>query len=267
MGNHIREIKNIMNDIIDHETLRPEGRMDCDLIAQCTKMLNRANGTEMVAPAVIAGQISLIKEKSKTVIVGQRRNIRRGILIKIAAAVCAVLIITASPIAVIAAVEKKSPVDILRQFGMTVLDIPYDEWFSIGGVDLYRVSADNILEYKDIESFCQNEGVDLLYPSWLPDGVEIDNIDKENIGDVTQVFFTFTDQIVQFSIMQTEIEEAEYDRFDPDNIDILYYYEDNYGYYKAQFVYNGYSYSLGAKNERDLELLISNLREYKKDTK
>ena len=238
--------------------------MDCDLIAQCTKMLNRANGTEMVAPAVIAGQISLIKEKSKTVIVGQRRNRRRGILIKIAAAVCAVLIITAAPIAVIAAVEKKSPVDILRQFGMTVLDLPYDEWFSIGGVEFYRVSADNILEYKDIESFCQNEGVDLLYLSWLPDGVEIDNINIQNIDDVIWVSYRFTDQIVQFSIMQTEIEEAEYDRFDPDNMDILYYYEDNYDYYMGQFVYNGYSYSLGAKNEHDLELLISNLREYER---
>ena len=80
------------------------------------------------------------------------------------------------------------------------------------------------------------------------------------------VSYRFTDQIVQFSIMQTEIEEAEYDSFDPDNMDILYYYEDNYDYYMGQFVYNGYSYSLGAKNERDLELLISNLREYKKET-
>ena len=105
--------------------------------------------------------------------------------------------------------------------------------------------------------------MDILYPSWLPEGAVIDYIDMTIFEDGFHVIYSITDQIVQLSISQMEGSEAICDYFDPDNIDILYY-EDELDYYRGQFEYNVCSYSLGAKNEHDLELLTSNLREYER---
>ena len=64
----------------------------------------------------------------------------------------------------------------------------------------YIYSGDSII-YDNIEKWYENQGVDMLYPSKLPDGVYIDNIFKvDSDNDKEKITFDFNNESVFMAI-------------------------------------------------------------------
>lgn len=256
-------LADILRTAVDAELDKPENEQDLDFVARCVEIINHINGTaaELTGEEIegIIKEISAKADLRSVENTGKTKRVRFGIIKRVLAAACIVLLILITPIAAIAAIESRSPVDILKVFGMTIFDLPYDEPVEVNGITFQRISPDNISLYNDIESLILDEGLDILYPSWLPEGVKITSLVKNIVDGEDWISFRFSENKVSFSIMQSAADDpVKSGSFDPEEAEILYYRSD--GNYHAQFLFNGYSYNIGAETQIILEEIIKGIK-------
>ena len=253
-------LADILQNAVDAELDKPENEQDLDFVAECVDIINHINRTSVeVTGDEIEGKIREIYLKVNSgKNTGKIKRSRFCIIKRVLAAACVALLILITPVAVMAAVQSRSPVDILKEFGMTIFDLPYNEQVEVNGITFQRISPDNISEYDDIESLIQNEGLDILYPSWLPEGVEVTAVKISVVDDSEWIIFRFSDESVVYSVLQNANSAFETNSFALNSVSIIYYHDDCY--YYAQFEYNGYSYSLGSKTQTLLEKIINGIK-------
>ena len=182
--------------IIDNETDKPEDEIDFALIGECSAYLRElsdkaAEATKEQKQRIlqqIKARHNQTATKSAKVLRPRWKTARKVVGIAIAA----VLLLTLT-LSVIAKVNGYSSAweyvkeNIQRITGMDAGDRVNED-----GITL--VKNDRVITYNSVEALIQAEGYDILYPTDLPDSVEISNIIHQIVSEEKTIYcYQFTD--------------------------------------------------------------------------
>ena len=182
--------------MIDNETDKPEDEIDFALIGECSAYLRELS--EKAAEATKEQKQRILQQikahhnqtatKTAKVLRPNWKTARKVVAIAIAAALLLTLTLS-----VIAKVKGYSSAweyvkDNLQKIaGMDAGDRVNDE-------EITLIKNDGVVAYKSIEELLESEGLDILYPSELPEGVRITKVLEQIISEENTVYcYQFND--------------------------------------------------------------------------
>ena len=162
--------------IIDNETDKPEEERDLALIGECSAYLRelsnaKEKGTQEQKQRILQ-QIKARHNQPTAKILHPRWNNPKRI---VAIALAAAMMLSISIVAVIAKVKGYSSAwEYVIENIQNVNDMAPGETIESGEITL--IKGGESIAYSSIEDLMQIEGYDILYPTMLPDGVEITGV-------------------------------------------------------------------------------------------
>ncbi len=169
-------------DIISRESQKPDEEANLFLIDECSKLLEALVGDEACIPVAElqkrVDHLNQIKRKSNRVIKTRR------IPIRIAAALCAVLLMICSVGAVFVINED------LRNNIMIALGLDVGDSHIVDGVEYINSGVSR--KYDTIEELLTVEGLSVKYPKDLPDTLVLERISVAEIG-IYPIIFSYND--------------------------------------------------------------------------
>ncbi len=119
--------------------------------------------------------------------------------------------------------------------------------------------------YKDIHELLEKEQLDILYPSKLPDGVELKNVQRKFEDDTEIIIFLYDSQKFNIAVKLnfTDNIESNFSYLQHSFGDVTaYYWEDDVlERYMAVFVQNNNYYSVSANDLSSLLYILDNMKE------
>ena len=185
--------------IIDNETEKPEDEIDFALIDECSAYLRELSGKEAEATQEQKTRIlQQIKAHHNQTATGSAKELRpnwrkAGKIVAIAAMVAALLISTLTVIAKVSGYS--SAWEYVKENIQKVLGLDAGDRVNDGGITL--IKNDDVVAYHSIEELLESEGLDILYPAELPDGVRITKISQQVVSNEEIVYcYQFTDETI-----------------------------------------------------------------------
>lgn len=205
-----------LRDTISAETQKPEDQIDYEFVNECMALLSELITDKYnLSEEEIKAQARRITSSKKTEEVKKRPvKLKRMVIVAIAAAIllCGALTVLAI-----------SPA--FRDMVMAVLNLDVGDSIEHNGVTYINAGEGRV--YSDISELVEKEGLNIMYPHELPDGVEITEVsyfEEENC-----IYLYFTDMLISMTI-----------QFDVTSFD-------EYINTEEVFVYNGISYYLHSR--------------------
>lgn len=257
------QLAEYLNRQIDTELEKPFDQQDMDYIDECNAFLNDLNlSKDLPDPEIKAQKLKeLYAEfaKGKT----RRLHIFNPISFwkRFAAAVCIIIIISTIPVLVTAAINNMTPIDVLKNWGKDILNLPYNEPVEAEGMTFIRNG--HVTVYDSIDNFLKTEQLDILYPAWLPDGLKINSIIAVDGDNGLTINFVFSSDEAYYTVMlydeYTELikNHSADETMDISGINVYFTQIESKEY--ALFVNNGYSYSVSAHDKDTLIKILENI--------
>ncbi len=175
MGNEhdMSAVKNTLKDklmlIILLETSKDYREMDSALVTECVGFLMELEGKQRLTRKEIEQRVSEIPFKGKvTALSSYAKRKLRAKRLAIAAAVLAGIIALMGILA-IASGTKVS--ELFRKMGYSFYEL--FDGNSVEYNDITFIKPGETKEYKSLEELAKSEGIDILYPTWLPENEKI----------------------------------------------------------------------------------------------
>ncbi|MBQ2903891.1 MAG: hypothetical protein IJE48_05785 [Clostridia bacterium] len=253
-----QSLRDKLSAIILLETAKLYEEIDCDLVDECIDFLMELEGRKRLGKKEIRRRIGKIPFREN--ILKFNEAARRKVKAKRIAIVAAIMAIIMAIIGVMSIASEDIFGDLLAKFGKQFVEQLDTEAVKYGGVVMYN--ADETRDYDTIEELLKTEKIDMLYPSWLPEGVEIEfashTVEFEQIVcticcNDTKFFITMYPQKALNDEIKTnlciKINDLE-----------IYYFSEN-GVTQGNFVYKNNLYSVTADSPDNLFKIIENLKE------
>lgn len=161
-----------LNDIIEAETKKPIDQWDVDLIKECVDFLMELQGYEPLTSEELAqAETTLIQaaeQKAKPRFVKLKKQWFRAALI---AACCAVALLSANIAAMTYGVNTAS---LLRKFSDEITDMFVGERYEKDGITIINNGKE--VACDSVEKFLSDENTDVLYPTELPNRIEMKEV-------------------------------------------------------------------------------------------
>lgn len=254
-------IVNVLEEIACDELRKPADEQDLDLVSDCVeKILELRGDTEKLSDEEIKSRATEILRKADDAD-SLKAPKKAGVVLwkRAVAAACISLVLLSSPIAVKAVVEKKSPFDILKEVGKTVINLPYNKETDIGGITFERYSSDHITEYENVEELLRTENIDIDFPTELPEGIYVTSVLLTDDANGSEVSFEFNNSNLFFSVkLFNDIDEHVAEEAIIYHGITCFYYELN-GYHCVQFTKDEKTYLIGAIEKNDLDNIINGI--------
>lgn len=159
---------------IDIELSKPLDEQDMRYIDECNEFLKQINGDKyMPDPQRKQQQLEALRQrindKSAEKVVRTKRFGRRTL-----AVLCAIVAIFCASIWVTAAISQTTPLDVLGRWGRAIFDISYDEEVVENKMTFIRNG--DVKQYGSVDELLEQEQLNILIPTWLPDGVSIEKV-------------------------------------------------------------------------------------------
>lgn len=159
---------------IDIELSKPLDEQDMRYIDECNEFLKQINGDKyMPDPQRKQQQLEALRQrindKSVEKVIRTKRFGRRTM-----AVLCAIVAIFCSSVLITSAISQTSILDVLESWGRAVFDIPYGEEVVVNEMTFVRNG--DVKEYGSIGELLEQEQLDIMIPTWLPDGVRIEKL-------------------------------------------------------------------------------------------
>ena len=261
----------ILTTIIDLESEKPNG--DMDLIRECLDYLADLNNEESAESAEqlperlqriyqkAAEEESTAKEKKQSI--GRKRRFRKATIV--AAIVAAILLITMTSLTVIARVNGYGNAwEMFADHWREYLKLGNGDEMTYDGFTFIRHTETKI--YPDMESWLKEENLNILYPSVLPDGVRVEEIDETPYAEgEIEFLFLFNTQEIHFYVSNYKPDRYEI----PDGMETIEANGYRFGIlyspelpapYRARTIVDGFAYSIGAQDRDTLFFLLENLK-------
>lgn len=252
-------LKDKLMAIILLETSKDYKKMDSDLVMECVDFLMELEGIERLTKEEIEQRVNEIPFKGKvTALNSYAKKKLRAKRIAIIAAVLAVLIALFG----IFAIGSGGVIEeFFRKVGDSISEILDDGPKEHSGITFYK--NDKTITYSSLEEFKESEGVDILYPTWLPEDEKIVKIDYI-VLDGTERYELCSNK-PEFGISieaNTDLDEEVKLACEKKEVTgHLVYYLKSTEFVQANFVYDNNLYYVCAGNEDDLFKIIENLKE------
>lgn len=254
------ELIRYLDHCIDEELSKPVDDQDMELIEKYNAVIEKLQpDTYKPNPAVKAQQLKELCDRSKY---GRKSNIRfvRRFNKVAAAALIAVVSVTSLTV-VTCAVSNKTPIQLIQDFGNKIFGVNPGESVDIGDMTLIRSNGESV-KYGSLEEAVKAEGLDIYYPTWLPDGVHIESVYVNETADGCEVMLVFNSDSVSMSIecgisQDNGFQYIGYTKYDFSGISVFILNFDNVNF--AKFEINGNTYSINAESIDEIEKIVENL--------
>ncbi len=256
------QLAEYLNRQIDSELEKPFDQQDMEYIDECNAFLIELNLPKALPdPTVKAEKLKeLYAEFAKM----HRPHVFNPVsfLKWFAAAAFIIIIIFTIPVLIVAAMNGMTPVDMLEKWGKDIFNLPYDEPVEAEGMTFIRNG--NVVAYDSIDDLLKAEQLDILCPTWLPDGIKINSIVAVDEKNGLTINFVFNKNEIYYTVMLydefTELikNSSTEDVTDISGLTVYFTQIENKDY--ALFVNDGYSYSASA---HDKDILIKILESIK----
>ena len=254
-----QSLKDKLMAIILLETSKDYKEMDSDLVTECVDFLMELEGKQKLTKKEIEQRVNAIPFKGKVTAIGSYA--KKKIRAKRLAVIAAVLAVIAALFGIIAVASG----DFLDELIMK-LDDSFHEWIESGPKeygDITFYTSDETKTYSSIEELAESEGIEILYPTWLPENEKIISIwhfvdgeseeyllhcDVPNHSIGIKVNFELTESL-KLNCTEKEISGQ------------WVYYEKTPQGIQANFVYKNNLYIVKSDTEDNLFRIIENLKE------
>ena len=253
--------------IINCELEKPQEIRDEELIQECSDfdaLLFEAE--DNLSDAEIEMRISKIKEKALVIPSSEQTSVQNRIKrkrpLKIISVIAAAFLIATITITTIAALNGMSAVEFIRANIDKFRNMERGD--VIEGEGILLIKGGRIVEYKTIEEALIEGNINIMYPSVLPEGVEITQInqsfrDSDDYYTISFITDTDTIKISARNHMLTNPSGFE-QRTKYEFGNIIYYIFEGENLYIASCQYEGFEYYVECNNYNDLQLIINNLK-------
>ncbi|MBR0349674.1 MAG: hypothetical protein IIX16_08585 [Clostridia bacterium] len=252
-------LKDKLMAIILLETAKDYKKMDSDLVTECVDFLVELEGKERLTKEEIEQRVNEIPFKGKvTALNSYAKKKLRAKRVAIIAAVLAVLITLFGMLAI---GSGDTVTEFFRQIGDSISTFLNDGPKEHSGITFYK--NDKTITYSSLEEFKESEGVDILYPTWLPEDEKIIEIRYLITGE-TELYTLRSNEPDHSIEVELEAELAEDFLLNWTKKEVashLVYYMNVPEYVQASFVYENNLYCVKSDTEDNLFRIIENLKE------
>ena len=254
------EMIRYLDHCIDEELSKPVDDQDMELIEKYNAVIEKLQpDTYKPNPAVKAQQLKELCDRSKY---GRKSNIRfvRRFNKVAAAALIAVASVTSLTVITCAA-SHKMPIQLLQDLGNKLFEIKPGESIDIGNMTLIRSNGESV-KYDSLEKAVKAKGLDIYYPTWLPDGVRIESVYVNETADGREVMLEFNSNSLSMSIecgnqSDMNLAGSDYTKNNLGGIEVYSFNFENEIF--SKFDLEGNLYSIVVSDFETLEKMVSSL--------
>lgn len=254
-----QSLKDKLMAIILLETSKDYKKMDSDLVTECVDFLMELEGKERLTKEEIEQRVNEIPFKGKvTALNSYAKKKLRTKRIAIVAAVLAGLITLFGMFAI---GSGDAVTDFFRKVGDSISTLLDDGPKEHSGITFYK--NDKTITYSSLEEFKESEGVDILYPTWLPDDEKIIEI-SYLVVEKTEMYMLYSnkpDHSIEVEVNTELAEDYKLNCTEKEVADRLVYYLNAQEYVQANFIYKNNLYCVKSDTEDNLFRIIESLKE------
>lgn len=252
-------LKDKLMAIILLETAKDYKKMDSDLVTECVDFLMELEGKERLTKEEIEQRVNEIPFKGR--VMALNSYAKKKLRAKRVAIIAAVLAVLITLFGMLAIGSGDTVTEFFRQIGDSISTFLNDGPKEHSGITFYK--NDEITTYSSLEEFKESEGVDILYPTWLPENEKIIEIRYLTEGE-TEIYSLCSNKPEYgiFIDIDTGLAEDYKLNCTEKEVDSLtVYYEKTPKYIQANFVYENNLYYVKSDTEDNLFRIIENLKE------
>ena len=252
-------LKDKLMAIILLETSKDYKKMDSDLVTECVDFLMELEGIQRLTKEEIEQRVNEIPFRGKVKALNSYAKKKlRAKRIAIIAAVLAVLITLFGMLAI---GSGDTVTEFFRKVGDSISTLLDDGPKEHSGITFYK--NDETITYSSLEEFAESEGVDILYPTWLPEDEKIIEIRYLITGE-TELYTLRSNEPDHSIEVEVDAELAEVFKLnctEKEVADFIVYYEKTQYFVQANFFYKNNCYCVKSDTEDNLFGIIENLKE------
>ena len=250
--------------ILDSELEKDFDAIDHSLVKICSDIIDELTpDSERLSEQELEENLDVIKSSVETQKAVSTHVSRRTVKFRKVLAIAAILVValSISLSAVAINLGYKNAWELVSQRAIEIFNMNAGDKMDVDGITVINCGKSSV--YPSVEDFLEKEKMYIMYPSKLPDGVELERIDVTALGnDNINISFTFNDNSYSFLIQDNLsdfelLSKCEMRRIDGKD----YYFTVRDEHYEVLWQYNNYEYALRAPNEADLIEIIENLKE------
>lgn len=252
-------LKDKLMAIILLETSKDYKKMDSDLVAECVDFLMELEGKERLTKEEIEQRVNEIPFRGKVKALNSYAKKKlRAKRIAIIAAVLAVLITLFGMLAI---GSGDAVTEFFRQIGDSISTFLNDGPKEHSGITFYK--NDETITYSSLEEFKESEGVDILYPTWLPEDEKIIEI-RYLIAGETELYELCTSEHKHSITIEVDTDLDDEVKLYCEKKEVagyIVYHMDVPEYVQGNFIYDNNLYYVNADTKDNLFKIIENLKE------
>lgn len=256
-------LKDKLTAIILLETSKPYKEMDSDLVTECVDFLMELEGKPRLTKAEIEQRVSEIPFQGKvTAINSYAKKKIRAKRIAVIAAVLAVLLAIFSIVAISFTNSEDSLIDRFANYIGEIMN--GGEQLEFDNIELIKPNESKT--YSSAEELVRDEKISVLFPTRLPENEKIttcwyisdSTYGRNYIFQCKKSEYSIT---VFLDITISDRTKSENPMKKVGNFDVYIIREENS--IQGMFEHKGYFYSVSARTEEELLMIIENLKEIK----
>lgn len=254
-------LKDKLMVIILLETAKDYKEMDSDLVTECVDFLMELEGKERLSRKEIEQRVKEIPFKGK--VTALNSYAKRKVRAKRLAIIAAVLAVLIALFGIISVASGDTVSEFFRQISYSVFK-NLDNG-PINQNNIVFVKPDETKTYSSIEELVENEKIEILYPTWLPENEKIIKvwylIEDGSKGYVLQS--NRPEHNISIEVNKDLSETLKLNCTENKISGYLVYTIETPQYIQANFVHNNNVYIVKSDTEDNLFRIIENLKEIK----
>lgn len=256
-----QSLKDKLMVIILLETSKDYKEMDSDLVTECVDFLMELEGKQKLTKAEIEQRVKAIPFKGKATAINSYA--KKKIRAKRLAVIAAILAVIIALFGIFAIASGNTYSELLRKMGISLHNMLNSGSVDYNGITIYKPNETK--EYSSINELVEEEGIEILYPSWLPENEKIVKVWYLIEGETERYSLQCNNSAYSISIvLDTELSERlKTDCIEKEIAGHIVYYDSKDTFCQANFIYNNALYGIKAYTEDDLFKIIENLEEIK----
>ena len=254
-----QSLKDKLMAIILLETSKDYKDMDSDLVTECVDFLMELEGKQKLTKAEIEQRVNEIPFKGKVTAIGSYT--KKKLRAKRLAVIAAVLAFIIALFGILAVASGDFFDEFLRNMGNS-----FHEWIESGpkehgNITFYK--SDETKTYSSIEELVESEGIEILYPAWLPENEKIISVWHFVEGESERYLLqcNMPNYTINIKVNCELTETLKMNCTEKEIAGLSVYYEKTPQCLQANFAYKNNRYIVKSDTEDNLFKIIENLKE------
>ncbi len=252
-------LKDKLMVIILLETAKDYKEMDSDLVTECVDFLMELEGIKRLTKEEIEQRVNAIPFKDK--VTALNSYAKKKVTAKRIAIIAAVLAVLITLFGLFAIASGDTFSEFFRQMGDSIYELLDRNPMDYENITLTKLNETK--EYSSIEKLVKDEGIEILYPTWLPENEKIVDIVylQSDKSEMYVMKCGTSAHSIDIDILASLPETLKSNCNKKEIAGHLVYYETTKRFVQANFTYNNNVYRIKSDTEDNLFRIIENLKE------